>query len=281
MECLQAWMDARDHVRSWQQDDVATSFDSSAVDEALDVAETASEEIAYLRIARTLADELAVFLKLVAQDGEGVGSSFQSENVSALLRTAGTLRSVAIRLMSAEGQRLEASASAESALVSANNARTAAGTAGEQSLAKWFGEYGKSEHIASWVFRGVAFLGLASTAALAWWFFLESEKTELEVTSLVLRSAIVLAVAAFSTYSIRLAGQHRHQGNWAKSIAVQLKSFSAFLDPVESPAIRDSIYEQFAGRVFGAPPDAQGGSSETTIQITAQDLISLIPKASK
>jgi hypothetical protein len=258
-------------------------YDSSRIDAALDAIDKGLSEQAYLRAAKDLAGELASFLKTidfwVSNRGGNVEKLWRGSS-SDYLREAGSLRSSALRLEAAEEQRLQASEAVRSAKESATSARQAAGTAGEASLASWFQSYARSEHTASWAFRAVAFLGLAGTAGLAYWFFLESEERNLAVSSLVLRSAMVLAVAAFSTYSIRLAGQHRNQGNWAKSITVQLNSFAAFLEPVESPAVRDAIYGQFANRVLGAPPDSKSASAEATVQITAHDLISLIPKTS-
>jgi hypothetical protein len=280
---LRTWRLSLDNALQIGLREAVDQYDSSRVDAALDAVDKGLSDQDYLRASKDLAGELASFLKTldfwVSGRGESLGKQWRVSS-SEYLREAGSLRSSALRLEAAEEQRLQAREAVRSAEESASSARQAAGTAGEASLASWFRSYARSEHTASWAFRAVAFLGLAGTAGLAYWFFLESEERKLAVSSLVLRSAMVLAVAAFSTYSIRLAGQHRNQGNWAKSIAVQLNSFAAFLEPVESPAVRDAIYEQFANRVLGAPPDSKSASAEATVQVTAHDLISLIPKAS-
>jgi len=282
-DCLETWTMSFEAALRIGVRDPVDQYDSRGVDTLLDAADIARNDQDYLRVAKNLAGELADFLKSISfyLSGQETTQERQWFAVSSdFLREAGSLRSSALRLESAEEQRRQAHEAVKSAEESATTARQAAGTAGEASLASWFQNYARSEHTASWIFRAVAFVGLGGTAGLAYWFFLESEERNLEVSSLVLRSAMVLAVAAFSTYSIRLAGQHRNQGNWAKSIAVQLNSFAAFLEPVDSIAVRDAIYGQFANRVLGAPPDPKSPSAEATMQITAHDLVSLLPKAS-
>ncbi|MBD8485381.1 hypothetical protein IFT79_07110 [Frigoribacterium sp. CFBP 8759] len=281
-DSLVAWQRVAGDLDAWGLMSLQASYDSDKVDSALDAAVVAREESDLFRASGLLAEELASFLKrttvLAPLEKPSVSDTWQ-EIATDYLRTAGSLRSSAVRLQAAELNGQAAMLAATAAEASADSAKRAAGTAGEASLASYFQTYARHEHAASWLFRFLAFAGLASTAVLAWWLFVESENVDLKVSSLILRSAMVLAIAAFSTYSIRLAGQHRHQGNWAKSIAVQLNSFGAFMEPVESGEVKDAIYEQFARRVLGAPPESRTTAPEGTLQITAHDLISLIPKS--
>jgi hypothetical protein len=281
-ECLTGWVATYKEARDMNLDSAVERYDSLIVNDALDQVDTSNDELVLLSAARVLAEELTSFLKSLNSTALKFPSAAKEawlETSNGFLHNSGSLRSAALRLASAEEQRRQASELLESARESARDARRAAGSAGEASLASWFQEYGKNEHIASWAFRSLAFTGLIGTAALAYWFFLQSEIRELGVTSLALRSAIVLAVAAISTYAIRLAGQHRQQGNWAKSIAVQLNSFAAFLEPLESSSTRDVIYQQFAARVLGSPPHSNRNSAEPPLQVSAQDLAVLVARS--
>lgn len=258
-------------------------YDGQALEQSLDHLAQADSETARLEATLMLADCLVAFLQ-DAQYGLSFTDAKPAEDwdkeAQSLLLSAGSVRQAAARMVHAERLSAVSEKAAKRASASAAEAEQAAGTAGESSLASWFDDYGKREHLASSFFRLLAFVGLASAACLAWWFFLESETQVFSASSLVFRAAILLAVAAFSTYAIRLASQHRQQGSWAKSIAVQLKSFQAFIRPVADGATKDAIYLQFAKRILGESPLTTGDKHESSLNITAQDLISLVPRQS-
>lgn len=283
-EALSEWRGLLHEAQAFPQLGVFIErYDGAALEEALDLVAQAQDDAARFQAARILATSLVAFIE--ASD-EGVEfdnmNEYRSWKATArdALVSAGTISQVAVRMVHAESLNAVSEEAARRASESASEAGQAAGLTGDASLASWFDAYGKTEHRASSFFRGLAFFGLAGTAGLAWWFFLESEKQSFAVSSIIFRSAILLAVAAFSSYAIRLAGQHRQQGNWGKSIAVQLKSFQAFIRPVADGATKDSIYEHFARRILGDSPSTTGDKNEANLSLTAQDLISLLPKQS-
>lgn len=64
---------------------------------------------------------------------------------------------------------------------------------------------------------------------------------------------IALGAGGLATYFARLGGHHRHSAAWAKSIAVQLDSYAKFVENTNSEG-KMRVFDQFAGRVLGAPP---------------------------
>lgn len=282
LEVLESWQGVANSAfnRGEEAKQAARSWNTIELDRALDEAESETDELGIYETVKKLAELLAAFIGFVISFLlEEAPHNSWPQDVESSLKAAGVLRSSAVRLAAAEESKRSAVKSATEAEASADKAKQAAGSAGSASLAAFFQSYARGENGASWVFRGLAFGGLIATVVLSWQFFLESERQALSIPSLVLRIAIIAALAGISTYAVRIAGQHRVLGNWAKTISVQLLSFDAFMEPIESKIVRDAIYEQFAQRVLGPPPEARA-SGEPKVSLSAQDLMSLIPKSS-
>lgn len=64
---------------------------------------------------------------------------------------------------------------------------------------------------------------------------------------------IALGAGGLATYFARLGGHHRHSAAWAKSISVQLDSYAKFVENTNGDG-KMRVFDQFAGRVLGAPP---------------------------
>lgn len=282
LEVFESWQSVVDSAlnRDEEVKRAARRWNSIELDQALDEAESETDELGTYEIVKKLAELLAAFIgSVILYLHEEDLYSPWPRDVEYSLKAAGVLRSSAVRLAAAEESKRSAVMSAAEAEASADKAKQAAGSAGSASLAAFFQSYARGENAASWAFRAMAFGGLVATVVLSWQFFLESERQALSIPSLVLRIAIIAALAGISTYAVRIAGQHRVLGNWAKTISVQLLSFDAFMEPIESKIVRDAIYEQFAQRVLGPPPEARA-SGEPKVSLSAQDLMSLIPKSS-
>lgn len=144
---------------------------------------------------------------------------------------------------------------ATEAEASADTARAEAGATGDLKLAHHFSEYASDEVRRSNWFRIAAFVATFTAALVGAIMFFRAEDSE-PVSDHVARALIVLAIAGIGTYCARLAAQHRHDGNWAATVAVQLKEYSRFMEPITDDAARADIHRAFAARVLGALPIA-------------------------
>lgn len=97
---------------------------------------------------------------------------------------------------------------------------------------------------------------------------------------LVQRAIVTAAVFAFSAYLARQSHQHRTMANWAGSLAVQLKTFEAFLAPITSEDVRDRLRTSFAERVFGEHPVLKGEPSGTGTADVAEKALDILAKNS-
>lgn len=97
---------------------------------------------------------------------------------------------------------------------------------------------------------------------------------------LVQRAIVTAAVFAFSAYLARQSHQHRTMANWARSLAVQLKTFEAFLAPITSDDVRDRLRTSFAARVFGEHPVLKGEPSGTGTADVAEKALDILAKNS-
>lgn len=97
---------------------------------------------------------------------------------------------------------------------------------------------------------------------------------------LVQRAIVTAAVFAFSAYLARQSHQHRTMANWAGSLAVQLRTFEAFLAPITSEDVRDRLRTSFAARVFGEHPVLKGEPSGTATADVAEKALEILAKNS-
>jgi hypothetical protein len=163
----------------------------------------------------------------------------------------------------------------------AETAQESAGTTGNVALSHFFDEYAEEERKAAFGFRvaTLATIGVAVAVAVVVWLPLWA-KTGTEWYDVVAHLAVVLGIGAFSAYLGRQAGQHRRVFNWAKGVAIQLRSFPAFIQPVSNPDTSAQIYLLFASRVLGAMPErtSRGGNTDG---VGVTDLVGLVSALTK
>lgn len=179
-------------------------------------------------------------------------------------------------LKSATKRASEAAARAEE---SASKASTAAGVTADNAMSVFYAEFGANEEATANLFRTWA-IGLGSVAGVIACAFLSGaglgvgwlEIPAGDYVHLIQRGLVLAAFLALAGYLARQAHQHRTMGNWARSLAVQLKTFDAFIDAIEDSAVRDDLRREFASRVFGDHPAVKG---EPAISASSQGLSAL------
>jgi hypothetical protein len=147
-------------------------------------------------------------------------------------------------------------------------ARDAAGTVGNASLSSHFANYADQEVRSANRFRAFAIAGF--TVALVFALLFGNGKNgwlltfQSDWTALAFKVAGAAGIGSISAYLARQAGQHRRMSNWARSMAVQLQSFPAFIEPLgyEKQA---EMYDLLARRVFTAPPEKSGNTSDDSV----------------
>lgn len=186
-------------------------------------------------------------------------------------------------LRSATRRAKEAAASAEE---SASKASSAAGMTADSAMSSFYEKLGTDEQSTADLFRRWA-IALGSVAGVMAWIFLSGgagwgaawlDIAAGDYVHLIQRGLVLAAFLALATYLARQAHQHRTMANWARSLAVQLKTFDAFIDPIDDPAVRDELRKNFASRVFGDHPPVKG---EPAISASSQGISSLTEALSK
>jgi hypothetical protein len=153
---------------------------------------------------------------------------------------------------------------------SAVAAQEAAGMTSDAALSSYYGELAKEEKDAANTFRRItvtmAFTGAGSTALFVAGPSLGLDWLELaagDFVHLIQRGVFVAGVFGLAGYFARQAHQHRSMANWASALAVQLKTFDAYLRAVENPDAKDELRKSFAARVFGDHPAMKGEPTVT------------------
>lgn len=82
--------------------------------------------------------------------------------------------------------------------------------------------------------------------------------------AVVYRIAILSALGAIAAYLGRQAGNYHRIATWARAIEIQLKAFLGFVNEIEDPEARQTMYALFGKRVLDAPPDGRGSGDEVT-----------------
>jgi hypothetical protein len=172
----------------------------------------------------------------------------------------------------------EASKSASVARDAAQSALISAGRTAEVRLGQYFDAHAKRQESAAvrWTIGAIAATVLGPTVGLVL-HSVDAFGREDEAMRVAYPLLIALAFIGLATYFARLAGHHRRQGSWSRSIQVQLESVDAFLGVINSDETRSKIHEVFANRVFGAPPERIGGR-DNGMQIPIQELLTLLTK---
>lgn len=192
-------------------------------------------------------------------------------------------------LMSVATRAKEAAASAEE---SATKASSAAGSTADQVMSAFYEQLGKDEQLTANLFRKWA-IGLGSFAgAMAWVFLSGGDALRVgwlhiaagDYVQLIQRGLVLAAFLALATYLAKQAHQHRTMANWARSLAVQLKTFDAFIDAIDDVNVRNELRKAFAARVFGEHPAVKGepALSASSQGVTAfTEVLSKVIPASK
>lgn len=151
---------------------------------------------------------------------------------------------------------------------SVDKAKDAAGEIGNASLSSHFATYADDEVKAANGFRKAALTGFVVALAFALLFGNGKDGWLLafqnDWTALAFKVAGALGIGGISAYLARQAGQHRRMSNWARSMAVQLQSFPAFIEPLAYEQQAD-MYQMLARRVFTAPPEKNVDASEDSV----------------
>jgi hypothetical protein len=167
----------------------------------------------------------------------------------------------ATRLLDDAVGRAEASAAAAS---------TAAGIAGDATMASFYSELATEERISANTFRritvtmaftaaGSAALFIMGPALGVGWLDIAAD----DYVHLFQRAVFIAGVFGLAGYFARQAHQHRSMANWSSSLAVQLKTFDAYLSAIESPEAKDELRKSFGARVFGDHPAMKGEPTVT------------------
>lgn len=150
-------------------------------------------------------------------------------------------------------------------------ARAAAGIVGDANLAIHFGNYANREAFAANAFRILTIATIIAAVVVA----VQTPHPDAgDWVAFAYRLAVIAGVTGLAAYFGRQAGQHRRMFNWAKTTQVQLKSFAAFIAPVNDADVQGRIYETFAQRVLGPPPEK--GVNQSEAQVLSPQLMDFI-----
>lgn len=160
---------------------------------------------------------------------------------------------------------------------SLEKAQTAAGVTGALTLASYFGGYATEEKKTADRFRFATIVGIGIAIIVAIVFAAieiarPAPRTDADWVLFASHVTIVLGIGALTAYLGRQSGQHRRMYNWARSMEVQLKSFPAFIEPLEDEVQAD-LYRVFARRVLAAPPDRDQGSDDAVPTAQVLDVV--------
>ena len=212
------------------------------------------------QLRRTVADFIAsidAYEPDANREIEGIARSYISQ-LEADNQTAASLEDTFRFREQAEG-------SAEAAQAAAEAAQSAAGITGGARLAQHFSDYADRELFTANMFR--IFVVCAIVLGVAAAYLLPHPQAE-DIIGLAFRGLQILAAAGLVFYLAGQATQHRRNGNWARALEVQLMSFSAFSSPISDEQTRAAIYDIFARRVLGPPPEK--GAKENAAGIDPQ-----------
>lgn len=95
---------------------------------------------------------------------------------------------------------------------------------------------------------------------------------------LIQRIVVTAAIFGLAAYFARQAHHHRSMANWAASLAVQLQTFEAFLDPIADDQEKHELRKSFAARAFGDHPAMKGEPSVSASAATMDAAVALAAK---
>lgn len=141
----------------------------------------------------------------------------------------------------------EASTARDRAKEAAQTARAAAGEGGSFALADSFDMYARAEERKANTWRVVALLCFIGLAALAFYFL--GRTTDSSTATVLRKLGSLLPVAAIAGYAARESASHRDTSRWAKSLAVQLQTVQAYIQPLDRDRGAD-ILQALGMKVF-------------------------------
>ena len=172
------------------------------------------------------------------------------------------------QLTSTYSAREDAQKAAREALSAASALKTAAGDEGATKLEESFVAFANGERKSAQAFRFWTITLLCVVAVLGGLLVIVQAfvpgQTEIPWQGVVYRVTLLTALAGLAAYLGRQSGNHRRAATWADAIAVQLKAFPAFIQPIQGGKVADELYEAFGRRVMGSPPDFAGKSDDAT-----------------
>jgi hypothetical protein len=128
----------------------------------------------------------------------------------------------------------------------------AAGDVAESELAKWFAAYEERQNREGYLWFGGAVLLIAATVIVAF-MVLGHTGQAFDWVSLASHLLIALPCLGLGAYCARESSRHRELAQWARRLAVQLKSVSAYTARLENGP-RMTLLAQFGTYVFGHHP---------------------------
>ncbi|MGO4145517.1 hypothetical protein AB4Y77_10565 [Paenarthrobacter sp. YAF11_1] len=245
-----------------------------------------SETVEGLTSASAYLAQLTTELGAVLKTASGFGKNGQRGAIHSrkLSEAAGVVRSVESQN---KLRKIEATAkkALDSTQASATKASAAAGVTGDSAMATHYEAMATRETLSAIRFRLWTILTsmLAGGTALVFLvgpsWGLESLKVETgDYVHLIQRIVVTAAVFGLAAYLARQAHQHRSLANWAGTLAVQLKTFEAFVDPITTDTVKDSIRRSFAERAFGEHPSMKGEAVSQSETATAEKAIDLVTR---
>lgn len=154
---------------------------------------------------------------------------------------------------------------AREAREAASLAKKAATEGATNALERSFQTTAKSSARAAFWFRVGTLATLLAAAVLGVFYAVDAPNhSHDDWRAIVYRIAILSALGAIAAYLGRQAGNYHRIATWAQAIEIQLKAFLGFVNEIEDPEARQTMYALFGKRVLDAPPDSKGGGDEVT-----------------
>ena len=140
----------------------------------------------------------------------------------------------------------------------------AAGDVAESELAKEFAVYGNWQDRTGYIWLAAAVVLFAATVAIAT-IVLKQVDQAFNWYSLAAHLLIALPCLGLGAYCARESSRHRELAQWARRLAVQLKSVGAYTARLDDAA-RLALLAQFGSYVFGPHPLGKDDNLKTLLR---------------
>lgn len=207
---------------------------------------------------------LLVFLNqaLDSASSKPIPEGSSSDYLSTVQRARLIFESLYSKLKRAELDETVAAAEASSERVrsTATKASEALGTYAQSEVAKFFHDLATEEKRDAGKFRVWTIALMCIGGIFAGIMLTIPSFGGSDYVHMIQRIVVTGAVFALAGYLARQSSHHRETANWAAALAVQLKTFEAYMDPIKSEEVRDKLRTTFALRAFGDPPSGKSES---------------------